>query len=411
MLAPLLDGWQYVTLFVLYNCLAFVSQPLVGWWVDGRGQEVQAGRLYASLLTVGCMSGIGVLLFLAPAEGGSFLVSCLCLMVAMLVGAGNALFHVMAGKDVTIRSGNDMRHLGIFVSSGALGLLLGSSFASMWLSLVLVCVVWGLEGIAHLRIRTVSVSDNPCSTDRRFRLPTVLCLLLLVVFFRSFLGKLVPASANEVAGYALWLAILTFLGKATGGFFARRVGAWHLLTLALLVACGAFLMGYYHVGFLLLMVFCINQTMPLTLHLANRYLPHREGLAFGLLAGILLPGFGLGVWCYGQPWADALLYPLIATLLIESLVLLLWGERRWQVLGMTVVMNVLTNVPLNLLALFVLGEGIEVWHVVVLEGTVVMVEALLYRVVTRSWRRAIVYSLVCNLASYLLGLAYQLIFL
>lgn len=35
----------------------------------------------------------------------------------------------------------------------------------------------------------------------------------------------------------------------------------------------------------------MNTTMPVTLYLANDVLPGREGLAFGLLAAALIPGY------------------------------------------------------------------------------------------------------------------------
>jgi hypothetical protein len=40
----------------------------------------------------------------------------------------------------------------------------------------------------------------------------------------------------------------------------------------------------------------MNCTMPVTLFLANDVLPGREGLAFGLLAAALIPGYLLAVY-------------------------------------------------------------------------------------------------------------------
>ncbi len=41
----------------------------------------------------------------------------------------------------------------------------------------------------------------------------------------------------------------------------------------------------------LLGLFFINCTMPMTLYLANKVFEGREGLAFGLLAAALIPGY------------------------------------------------------------------------------------------------------------------------
>ena len=48
-----------------------------------------------------------------------------------------------------------------------------------------------------------------------------------------------------------------------------------------------------------------------------------------------------------------LLLALVPTILIELVVLLLLGERRGLVLGSSVVINMLTNIPLNLFALYI----------------------------------------------------------
>ena len=98
---------------------------------------------------------------------------------------------------------------------------------------------------------------------------------------------------------------------------------------------------------------------------------------------------------------------LVATILIEYGVLLLLGEQRQRVLLSSVVVNILTNVPLNLYLLFV-GNG---WTAITVgEVLVVVVEALWYYWFVREWQRAWVYSLLCNAISFLLGVLFQLIF-
>ena len=66
---------------------------------------------------------------------------------------------------------------------------------------------------------------------------------------------------------------------------------------------------------------------------------------------------------------------LVATIIIEYGVLLLLGEQRQRVLLSSVVVNILTNVPLNLYLLFV---GNSWTAIAVGEVLVVVVEALWY---------------------------------
>ena len=103
-----------------------------------------------------------------------------------------------------------------------------------------------------------------------------------------------------------------------------------------------------------------------------------------------------------------LLWPLVATIVIELGVLLFLGERRRKVLYGSVVINVLTNVPLNLYALNV-SNGPST--VIVGELLVIVIEMLWYRWLVKDWRQAFIYSLLCNAVSYLTGLLLQMIFI
>lgn len=100
-----------------------------------------------------------------------------------------------------------------------------------------------------------------------------------------------------------------------------------------------------------------------------------------------------------------LLTALVATILIEYGVLLLLGERRRKVLLGSVVVNVLTNVPLNLYAIH---HDMDLAGVILAEGLVVVAEALWYYAFTRSFGQSCVYSLLCNIVSFLTGLLFSI---
>ena len=102
-----------------------------------------------------------------------------------------------------------------------------------------------------------------------------------------------------------------------------------------------------------------------------------------------------------------LLGPLVATIVIELGVLLFMGERHRKVLYGSVAMNVLTNVPLNLYAIY-MGD---VWNTLIVgEILVILTEALCYRWLVGEWRQAWIYSLLCNAISFLTGELFVLIF-
>ncbi len=96
---------------------------------------------------------------------------------------------------------------------------------------------------------------------------------------------------------------------------------------------------------------------------------------------------------------------LIATIVIEYGVLLALGERRKRVLLGSVVMNILTNVPLNLYA------NHTEWtfgKLIAGETIVVLLEAGGYFWLVGNKTTALVYSCLCNAISYLTGLLVQL---
>ena len=96
-----------------------------------------------------------------------------------------------------------------------------------------------------------------------------------------------------------------------------------------------------------------------------------------------------------------LLMALIPTILIEFIVLLLLRERSWVVLGSSVVINILTNIPLNL---FVFYVDNRVMMIALGELLVVVVEAFWYYLFLHNLSRAFIYSSLCNAISFLMGL-------
>lgn len=396
-----------IKFFLLYNILAFLTQPLVGWWMDHHHFDVRYLILSVALLLSG-----GALCLANQATDWSYIP----FIVVALIGTGNSIFHVYGGKRITDSTHNDIRHLGIFVSMGALGLFLGERHSSEVGILLISFLMASLTAIYLFRYRKglPNAAKVTHKSESEIHLTqssakSLFAFILLIVFFRSFIGKMVPPGASaDIPFFALFSVLIAVLGKALGGFIALKIAEWRTLVITLLLTGICFLLGHYAAVFILLMMLFINFSMPITLHIANQLLPRREGFAFGMLAAMLAPGVGLGIICTDNPWSYNLIYPLIATMVIEAIVLLCFHERRWEVLSLSVVMNIVTNLPLNLVALFVL-EDITIPMIILLEGIVFLVESWFYFLVTHSWRKSITYSLACNLTSYLSGVLFQLL--
>ncbi|MBQ4392558.1 MAG: hypothetical protein II826_05535 [Prevotella sp.] len=402
------DGARLLALFLAYNVLAFMTQPLTGWWAD-RSRSRHGPLLVAIVL----LSAAVALQMVAVLRGAGLLPLC-----AVLLGMGNSFFHVWGGKQTAVLSGNDMRSLGIFVSSGVLGLTVGVLYASWWLLAAMLLLVSVLGAVAS-RIEPSAGPLPPSARRETAGLPSMaktpafiafwLLAILIFVLLRSFVGEVVSVGLEKSSAVLLLLAVTAMAGKACGGWLARWLGISRAIVacLGIVAACMMF-RSADSVPLLPVVagVLAINFTMPMTLHLANRLLPRREGLAFGLLAAVLIPGYMLAHSLPLSPDYYFMLSALLLTIAVEVGLLMLMGETRADVLVGAVAVNILTNVPLNYL---LLTFGNSVGRLMVGEVLVLVVETLWYFCFVRRWQRAVVYSLLCNATSFLVGILIQYI--
>ncbi len=409
------DVWACV-IIVLYDVLAFGTQPLTGRWVDTGGAGV--GRLEWSV----ALLAFGALVSVLPVSVNIFV----ALAGAALLGMGNSLFHVYGGRYVAVVSRNDIRVMGIFVSTGAVGLATGLGFSS---PVLLAVFVFALLALAALHIRhdvALTGSSSIVNTGEARQSPAIqgvgsassavpfllLSCLMLVVAGRAFIGENVPSMSNSfpTMGAPLTMvmaSVVIMVGKASGGFLSRIWGVRTVFCVSMLLGAATFLMCPRHHAFVLSTLLLINISMPCTLYWATKAVPGREGWVFGLLAMSLLPGYMLGQLTKNDAISQALLVPLMATIVLESFLLLCLRERRWQVLAASVVLNILTNLPLNAL---ILAYGvISPFQVLGMESVVVVVETIGYWLVLHNWRRAFKYSVLCNIFSAIAGCIFQII--
>ena len=427
----LLGTWavaNMLSVFILYNVLAFLTQPLTGWLAD-RIANKHWLLLASMLLLTAAVLVLTVFPLFGRGVGGE------SVLIALLLGLGNSLFHVWGGQQVAVRSQNDIRALGIFVSTGAFGLVVGMVFASwplLWVLLLGYCflstryeVGFSRYEVRGTRCENTSNSEltqkEGLSTSRTsYLVPRtskkntskylLLILILLFVAFRSSISAVFTGGLGTGETFVLLAGFIAMLGKAFGGFLCRWTGLWWGFAIMLAAVALSPLLGRGVGGEAGL--FFINCTMPVTLYLANRLLPGREGLSFGLLAAALMPGY---LVAQSSPLSSlhsplsSLLFPLLATIVIELGVLWFLRERRAKVLWASVVINVLTNVPLNLIMLH-LPHPTPIIYIVIGELSVVLVETLCYYALLRSWRQAAIYSVLCNAISFLTGLLVQMVY-
>lgn len=277
-----------VLTYVIYNVLAFLTQPLTGWWADKMRQKHWMLLGAVLLLTLAVMTASLRTLFQSPN-----LAQTLLLIMSILLGTGNSLFHVWGGKQVALRTGNDIRALGLFVSTGAFGLAIGGVFAS-WLLLYVF-----LLSICALSVAAIKFSEGetpPAETvSSEWKswngVGLIIAFIMLIVAGRSFAGEAYTTGITKSTLLIVVLGAVSMLGKMAGGWMVKGLGMWKAVTLMVVGAVLCFMGKEVHVAVMLTGLFLVNCTMPVTLYWANALMKGREGLAFGLLAAALIPGY------------------------------------------------------------------------------------------------------------------------
>ena len=397
------DESLYAGVFITYTVLAFLTQPLTGLLADHALRQSNILILATvAFLSIAVLTASVSMMLSTPPKVTFFL-------VAILLGLGNSLFHVWGGKLVAHRTRNDIRAFGVFVSTGALGLGIGVVFAS-WLLLYGLLIAIAIMSVVAIRI-TDNTADKCSDSTVTFsgKVWWAWCAVLLLMAFvglRSYLGEALTTGVSYGAGTILLIGSIAMLGKAAGGWIAKGIGLWQTLVLALI---GTLLCLWLKSSIEWLWipgVLLINFTMAVTLYLCNKVMPGREGLAFGLLAASLMPGYLLAQIPDASTLMPSLVLNLTLTIAIELGVLWLLREKRADVLWSSVVVNILTNLPLNLCLFYVDGGWIAI---AVGEVLVLLAETVWYRFFTSSWKRGAIYSILCNTISFLFGLLIILI--
>lgn len=101
-----------------------------------------------------------------------------------------------------------------------------------------------------------------------------------------------------------------------------------------------------------------------------------------------------------------ILFCFILTVIIEFIALWFIGERKKGILSYSILINLITNVPLNIFLYFYNYKSeLMYWLIVLLlELLIFFIEAILYKIVIKNTKKSFMYSFICNSYSFLIGL-------
>lgn len=279
-----------ISIFMTYNLLAFATQPFTGIIADKINK-----KHWMLLLSVVLLLGATVASSMASISGGS---TALFALTAVTAGVGNSLFHVWGGKQTALKTSNDIRALGVFVSTGAFGLAIGYVLCSWALLYTFIILIASVSIIYLLNDdeKSIATTSDDSKTQKTSMVIIIISLLALFVMLRSLFGELFSTGSTEKNTLTVLLTGgLAMAGKMSGGFIAKLTGNVKAFIITALAAMVCMILKNYSPILALSGLFLINCTMPITLFWANKTLPGREGLAFGILAAALMPGYLLSL--------------------------------------------------------------------------------------------------------------------
>ena len=98
-----------------------------------------------------------------------------------------------------------------------------------------------------------------------------------------------------------------------------------------------------------------------------------------------------------------ILKALILTIVIELIVLLILRERNYKIYLLSIIINIITNVSLNIYVQFI---DVRYYYLIItfLEILIVIIEAIGYTLIYKDYKKSLLIAFLCNIASYLLGL-------
>lgn len=274
------------TAVLVYNFCAFALQMPLGVLLD----RLPLKKINSSLLC----SFAGACLTFAGA-----------LLSPVILGLGNALYHIGAGTDVIHEdrlTGKRGAKLGAFVAPGAIGLFIGrllAGKAAAYAVLPAAGVLLLLPEIIMVIKKGRSVSSDDAASTFRYKDVPAVVLCFLVVVLRSFTGLSVHFNVASGFLFSAVSVAAVAAGKWLGGVIAARLGRPLTAAISLVFAAVCYLLSGISAAAAVAALLLFNMTMPVTLYEPVRRCPGAAGFFFGLLTFGLFLGF-VPVWAEWQ---------------------------------------------------------------------------------------------------------------
>ena len=291
---------------------------LLIYFYQNQSYEIANSLFFAYIiLGFGCQSFAGLLIDYFPQP--KFLIILCCFLwffaafykqmnvviLVFFIGIASAFVHVVGGNITLSLAKQKAKHVGIFISPGALGLALGAYFAYLKIDLFLFVLLFSsflMVAFAYLdfsKTSTLKVENQPfdgksnkIAKFKKIEIWGIILGLMLVLSIRSFIWEIGQYVHQGNYNSIIIIGSFAFIGKLMGGFLSDKInhGLFLVVTLFISFICLIFDFGNIWVegiGFSFL-----QASLPLSILQISALFEKRIGFSIGLALGfaILLGG-------------------------------------------------------------------------------------------------------------------------
>jgi FSR family fosmidomycin resistance protein-like MFS transporter len=289
-------------LVMLYNFIAFFLQLPFGIIADKI-------KLFKSLLILS-------LILLNTA----FIVSSNNLLSVILAGIGSCIFHVIAGKYALKLMPDKAKNVGIFASTGIIGLSLGAYLAFLKTSVFLPIII--LSFIVFLILLSIGEKENEVfnikkdQINNNFNLLTII-FLTLAISINSVVWNIYQTIHYGNFLLLLWIGLSAGIGKITGSFIADKIG-WEKYSIIAIPLSLISLLVFKNITSFLIGIALLQSITAIGVSAMYNLMPEKPATASGLTLGFALAISGIP-FIFNIITADINSYIIMPSMIIISI--------------------------------------------------------------------------------------------
>ncbi|MEO8512954.1 MAG: hypothetical protein ABI543_05315 [Ignavibacteria bacterium] len=277
-LTNLISLYGVGSLVLLYNILAFGSQPLAGLLTD----KMKNPKL-AAVTGLALMSAAVVLFFINP------------VISVIVAGAASAFFHVGGGALALCSTPDKASGPGLFSAPGVAGLAIGGYLAinnifpaAIIISLLIVIAVL----ISIMRIPVLPYEEHSSNNDFD-KHDFIMLFLLLAIALRSAVWNIFQhVQEGEIINIIL-ISLSAAGGKIIGGYAGDKIGWRRYSFSALLLAIPLLILGEASIYFLLPGIALLQSVTPILVSALYKNMKKLPATSAGLSFGLAIAAGGL----------------------------------------------------------------------------------------------------------------------